>query len=47
MQKITYLLDDDFVARIIAVVVDEAHCIAKWYVELKFTSISMCHVLVL
>lgn len=26
------LLNDDFVARIIAVVVDEAHCIAKWYV---------------
>ena len=24
------LLDDDFVARIVAVVVDEAHCIAKW-----------------
>lgn len=27
------LLDDGFVARVIAVVVDEAHCIAKWYVD--------------
>ena len=25
-------MKDEFVARIIAVVVDEAHCIAKWYV---------------
>ena len=26
------LMNDDFIGRVIALVLDEAHCIAKWYV---------------